>query len=120
MARKNLLLGLDEEELTAVNPAQSSDGAAGPAPGARPTLGGRGAVGAMSRSLERITADIDAAKALEQRFLAGADVVELDPSAIDSSFVTDRLDESAAECASLLEVHTGAWTTGSYSCSAAP
>ncbi len=103
MARKNLLLGLDEEELTAVNPAQSSDGAAGPAPGARPTLGGRGAVGAMSRSLERISADIDAAKALEQRLLAGADVVEMDPSTIDSSFVTDRLDESAADCASLLE-----------------
>lgn len=67
-----------------------------------PTLGVRGAVGAMSRSLERISADIDAAKALEQRLLAGADVIELDPVLIDSSFVTDRLDESAADCAVLV------------------
>ena len=90
MARKNLLLGLEEEELTAVNLSQSADSAPGATSGARPTLGARGAVGAMSRSLERISADIDAAKALEQRLLTGADVVELDTSAVDGSFVTDR------------------------------
>lgn len=101
MARKNLLLGLDEEELTAVNPSQTSDSTPGQASGIRPTLGGRGAVGAMSRSLERISADIDAAKALEQRLLAGADVVELDASTVDSSFVSDRLDESLEDCATL-------------------
>ena len=102
MARKNLLLGLDDEELTAVNTESSAANGPNLEPGARPTLGVRGAVGAMSRSLERISADIDAAKALEQRLLAGADVIELDPALIDSSFVTDRLDESAADCAVLV------------------
>ena len=101
MARKNLLLGLDDEELTPVNPSQASDRPPGQPSVTRPTLGGRGAVGAMSRSLERISADIDAAKALEQRLLAGADVVELDSSTIDSSFVSDRLDEGAEGCAAL-------------------
>ncbi|MBG0792084.1 plasmid partitioning protein RepB [Methylocystis sp. H62] len=96
MARKNLLLGLDEEELTAVNSEN------GPAPRPPPTLGTRGAVGAMGRSLERISADIDAAKALEQRLLSGANVVEIDASLVDASFVTDRLDESEADCTSLL------------------
>lgn len=102
MARKNLLLGLDDEELTAVNTEPSAANGPNLELGARPTLGVRGAVGAMSRSLERISADIDAAKALEQRLLAGADVIELDPALIDSSFVTDRLDESAADCAMLV------------------
>jgi ParB family transcriptional regulator, chromosome partitioning protein len=101
VARKNLLLGLDDEELTPVNPSQASDGPPGQPLGARPTLGGRGAVGAMSRSLERISADIDAAKALEQRLLAGADVVELDAYTIDSSFISDRLEEGAEDCAVL-------------------
>jgi ParB family chromosome partitioning protein len=101
VARKNLLLGLDGDELTPVNPSRASDSPSGQPSGARPTLGGRGAVGAMSRSLERISADIDAAKALEQRLLAGADVVELDASTIDSSFVSDRLDESAENYAVL-------------------
>jgi ParB family chromosome partitioning protein len=96
MARKNLLLGLDDEELTAVNSEN------GPARRPPPTLGTRGAVGAMGRSLERISADIDAAKALEQRLLSGANVVEIDASLVDASFVTDRLDESEADCASLL------------------
>jgi ParB family chromosome partitioning protein len=96
MARKNLLLGLDEEELTAGNSEN------GPAPRPPPTLGTRGAVGAMGRSLERISADIDAAKALEQRLLSGANVVEIDASLVDASFVTDRLDESEADCTSLL------------------
>jgi ParB family transcriptional regulator, chromosome partitioning protein len=102
VARKNLLLGLDEEELTAVNSPQASDSAPTQESGIRPTLGVRGAVGAMSRSLERISADIDAAKALEQRLLAGADVVELDASTIDGSFVSDRLDESLEDCATLV------------------
>ncbi|WP_246207350.1 plasmid partitioning protein RepB [Methylocystis heyeri] len=99
MARKNLLLGLDEDELTLVN--SSPDGPSSQSLATRPTLGGRGAVGAMSRSLERISADIDAAKALEQRLLAGADVVELDASTINSSFVSDRLDDGAEDCAVL-------------------
>ena len=94
--RKNLLLDLEEEELTAVNPENAG------APRLPPTLGNRGAVGAMGRSLERISADIDAAKALEKRLLSGADVIELDASLVDASFVTDRLDESEADRASLL------------------
>ena len=103
MTRKNLLLGLDDDELTAVNTNPSFEKSLNLEAGVRPTLGVRGAVGAMSRSLERISADIDAAKALEQRLLAGADIIELDPTLIDSSFVTDRLNESAADCKTLAD-----------------
>ena len=103
MARKNLLAGLDAPELTAVNSGASSAPAPNTEYGGRPTLGTRGAVGAMSRSLERMSANIDAAKTLEQQLLAGSSIIEVDPELIDSSFITDRMSENSVDHASLID-----------------
>ncbi|WP_294535789.1 plasmid partitioning protein RepB [uncultured Rhodoblastus sp.] len=102
MARKNLLAGLDGPELSAVNSGPSSAHAPNVDFGARPTLGTRGAVGAMSRSLERMSANIDAAKTLEQQLLAGSSIIEIDPSLIDSSFISDRMSENTVDHSSLV------------------
>ena len=90
MGRKNLLAGLDDDELTAVNFGPATGGDA-PKRLAQPTLGSRGAVGAMSRSLEMISAERRAALVLGERIAAGQNVVEIDTGLIDPSFVTDRL-----------------------------
>lgn len=100
MGRKHLLIGLDDEELTAVNAdTERTDGAK---PQLRPTLGSRGAVGAMGRSLERISAEMDAAKALEAQMAEGHIVVEIDPASIDASFVPDRMEGSDEDHISLV------------------
>jgi ParB family chromosome partitioning protein len=57
----------------------------------------------MSRSLERISANIDAAKTLEQQLLAGSSIIEIDPALIDSSFIADRMIENSADHASLID-----------------
>jgi ParB family transcriptional regulator, chromosome partitioning protein len=90
MGRKNLLAGLDDDELTAVN-FDSATGGDAPRRLAQPTLGSRGAVGAMSRSLEMISAERRAALVLGERIAAGQNVVEIDTGLIDPSFVTDRM-----------------------------
>ena len=104
MARKNLLAGLldpvpavPEAELTAVNhPATLAS--QGPATSDLiPTFSGRGAVGAMSRSLERLTAEVEAARSLESQLAVGTTVVELDPGVIDPSPVPDRLPAASPE-----------------------
>ena len=53
-----------------------------------------GAVGAMSRSLGQIATAAEEARAL---VAAGDKVVELDPGLIEASFVTDRLNQVAAD-----------------------
>ncbi|SDR63985.1 chromosome partitioning protein, ParB family [Rhizobiales bacterium GAS113] len=90
MGRKNLLADLVEEQLTAVNNAPEGLAAPERKP-AQPTLGSRGAVGAMSRSLEMISAERDAAKALSEQIAAGQNVVEIETILIDSSIVPDRM-----------------------------
>lgn len=87
MARKNLLAGLlDDPAPKALESVSQEE-----AKPAAPSFGMRGAVGAMSRSLEKLSAQSDAAKALADRFANGEAVVEIDPSAIDASFVPDRM-----------------------------
>jgi ParB family chromosome partitioning protein len=93
MGRKNLLADLIE--------GSSSDQPAAPNPapaerGALPTLGSRGAVGAMSRSLEQLSAERDAAKALSARLAPGEAVLEIDTNLIDDSIVPDRMEGSDA------------------------
>jgi plasmid partitioning protein RepB len=107
MGRKNLLAGLDDDELTAVNfdPATGGDAPKKPA---QPTLGSRGAVGAMSRSLEIISAERRAAQVLGERIAAGQNVVEIDTILIDPSFVTDRMkgtDQDHADLKELIRQH---------------
>ena len=93
MARKNLLAGLTEPKLTAVNPEES------PKPARLPGLSfaGRGAVGAVTRSIEDLAAKASAAKALEARLTSGQVIVELDPASIDASFMADRMAQDDQE-----------------------
>jgi ParB family chromosome partitioning protein len=94
MGRKNLLIDLDEKQLTAVNPAPAPTLSQRAEPGEKTsnrTLGARGAVGAMSRSLEIFSAERVAAKALTESIASGQSVVELTTAVIDSSIVPDRM-----------------------------
>jgi ParB family transcriptional regulator, chromosome partitioning protein len=84
MARKNLLAGLTGGQLTAVN----SDPGAAVEPTALPAqplhlgvMGTRGAIGAVTRSIEQLKAQ---------------SILEIDPHLIEASFIADRL-ESADE-----------------------
>lgn len=98
MARKNLLAGLldpaEPTELTAVNSSRDEPTAVrseqSPAP-LVPSFAGRGAVGAMSRSLERLTSEVVSARAAEDQLKSGSVAVELDPSLVDPSPAPDRL-----------------------------
>lgn len=94
MARKNLLAGLTESKLTAVNSEEPSA-----PPAARSSLGftGRGALGAVTRSIDDLAARANAAKDLETRLTAGQVIVDLDPALIDASFVTDRMSQDDVE-----------------------
>ena len=88
MARKGLLQGMfdDSEGFTTVNsetePSVSSN---------RQRSGG-GAFGMMSRAANEMATKVDAAQKIEQKLLAGETVVDLDPDAIDASFIQDRID----------------------------
>jgi ParB family chromosome partitioning protein len=98
MARKNLLAGLldatEQPELTAVN-SQADEGHSTQSDKTSSILGhsfaGRGAVGAMSRSLERLTTEAASARNVEGQLRAGVVAVELDPALIDPSPAPDRL-----------------------------
>ncbi|HWU64822.1 MAG TPA: plasmid partitioning protein RepB [Ensifer sp.] len=76
MARKNLLAGLADSEETA--PASAS---------AYPM---RGASKTMIRSLDELARQAD-------KFLEGEAVIDIDPSDIDGSFVSDRLEDDAEQ-----------------------
>lgn len=86
MARKNLLADLIDSKLTAVNEATKA-----PVP-ELPSFNGRGAVGAMSRSLEQMSAEVEAARSITEAIAAGEAIVEIPPDRIDESFVVDRFD----------------------------
>lgn len=88
MARKNLLVDLIDEKLTAVNSADEQS---------MPSFSGRGAVGAMSRSLERLSAEVEAAKSIGVALQAGNAVVDIDAALIEASFVADRFAETKVD-----------------------
>lgn len=102
MGRKNLLTDLVEDKLTAVNSGREKDAVPEKRP-LQPTLGSRGAVGAMSRSLEMISAERMAAKALSDRIAAGQSVVEIETVLIDASFVPDRMQSTDQDHGALVE-----------------
>jgi ParB family transcriptional regulator, chromosome partitioning protein len=86
MARKNLLTGLTEKKLTAVNSGEEAIPKAPPL-----AFSGRGAFGAVTRTIDALAVRADAARELEARLAAGETIAELDTSAIDRSFITDRM-----------------------------
>ena len=102
MGRKNLLAELLGEELTAVNSSPSEAFSEDKKPPA-PSLGSRGAVGAMSRSLNMISAERDAAQVLSKRIASGQSVVEVQPDLIDASFVADRMWSSYGDHGALVQ-----------------
>lgn len=85
MARKNLLAGLAEMETDDQAPSSST--------GAYPI---RGASKSMIRSVNELAKQADA-------YLEGEHVVELDPAAIDGSFVSDRMDDDEEQYQELLK-----------------
>lgn len=97
MARKNLLANITEEKLTTVNSEASSATPISSTPLAR-----HGAFGAVTRSFDDLAARAQAAQDLEARLVAGETVVDLDPTVIDPSFMTDRLANDDAEFESLI------------------
>ena len=89
MARKNLLLGLSDPELPAGNsPASPSGEAQKVAPSHLGIMGTRGAIGAVTRSIEQLKAQ---------------SVVEIAPDQIDASFISDRLETSPESHQSLVQ-----------------
>ncbi|GLR93988.1 plasmid partitioning protein RepB [Bradyrhizobium liaoningense] len=100
MGRKNLLADLIEES-TSGKDAEAMPIAS--APLSQPTLGSRGAVGAMSRSLEQLSAQRDAAKALSEQLASGQAVYEIDTALIEESIVPDRMTGTEADHAALVE-----------------
>jgi ParB family chromosome partitioning protein len=88
VGRKNLLSDLIEDKLTAVNSETT------------PSLGTRGVVGAMGRSLQQIS---QLQEELQSQIAAGQAVIEIDPALIDNSFIADRLNASDEHYQSLLD-----------------
>ncbi len=91
MARKNLLTGLTERKPPAAG-AEPGDVAKPPAPAFSGAFAGRGAFGAVTRTIDDLAARADAARQLEARLTTGALVVELDPGTIDRSPIIDRME----------------------------
>ncbi|MDQ0322127.1 ParB family chromosome partitioning protein [Pararhizobium capsulatum DSM 1112] len=86
MARKNILSGLmdDSKKFTAVN-------SEAPAEAQALSFKGIGALGAVTRSIDALSARAESAKQLEEKLANGETVIDLDPALIENSFVNDRL-----------------------------
>ena len=102
MGRKNLLADLITDAADPQRGDTASAVDAAPTP-PQPTLGSRGAVGAMSRSLEHLSAERETAKALSEQLASGQSVVEIDTALIEDSIVSDRMRESDADLQPLVE-----------------
>ena len=87
MARKNLLTGLTERK-TSGEAAEAETPARPPSP----AFSGRGAFGAVTRTIDDLAARADAARALEAQLTAGAVIIEIDPTIVDRSFMPDRME----------------------------
>ena len=87
MARKNLLTGLTERK-TGAEAGENETPARSPSP----AFSGRGAFGAVTRTIDDLAARADAARALEAQLTAGAVIIELEPRMVDRSFMPDRME----------------------------
>jgi ParB family transcriptional regulator, chromosome partitioning protein len=111
MARKNLLADLvdpapapETKGITRISgqPAEPMAKIDAPTP-APPQHRRPGAIGAMSRTLEAISAELDAAKIVSAALGKGEQIVDLDPALIDSAFIADRLTLDEPSVAALAE-----------------
>lgn len=101
MARKNLLTAITEQKLTAVNPEDGAPPRANKAP--PHAFAGRGAFGAVTRTIDDLAARAGAARELEARIAAGELIVDLDPKDVDASFIADRMQQDDETYRVLLE-----------------
>jgi ParB family chromosome partitioning protein len=101
MARKNLLAGISERKPAALDTDESAVAKVSRGP----SLGftGRGAFGAVTRTIDDLAARADVAKELEARIAGGDLVVELDPNEVDRSFIVDRMRDEDDGYAMVLE-----------------
>ena len=99
MARKNLLLGISEKKLTAVNLDDTTRASRSPPL----AFAGRGALGAVTRTIDDLAARGERAKDLEVRLAAGEMIIDLSPDCIDRSIVEDRISGNDANYQLLLE-----------------
>lgn len=99
MARKNILSGLmdDSKKFTAVNPDA-------PSTETQPlSFKGIGALGAVTRSIDALSAKAESAKQLEEKLANGETVIDLDPGLIEDSFINDRLGHDDEKFQELVE-----------------
>lgn len=101
MARKGLFSVSPEKKLTTVNSGNASPT---PTRATPPAFASRGALGAVTRSIDELAARADAARDLEARLTAGETVVDIDTDVIDPPFIADRLShDDDADFRSLVE-----------------
>lgn len=62
------------------------------------------ALGAISQSLGAVSEKVKRAEEIEQRLIEGQVVVDLDPEAVDSSFVADRMDATEEQNAAFRQM----------------
>ena len=110
MARKNLLTSITEKKLTAVNSQSDTTGEekltavnSRALPPAQERNRGRGAFGAITKSIDELAERAEAAKQIEAQLLEGLAVVELDTDLVDSSFIIDRLGTDADALSELIQ-----------------
>lgn len=107
MARKNLLAGLMADKLPAGNSESNSlankeiEAERGVRLG---PLGSRGAIGAVSRSIESLKTAASEAEHIRAQLEAGHTVVELDPAQVDPSPVADRIPDTSADLSDFVEL----------------
>ncbi|MCF3640566.1 plasmid partitioning protein RepB [Rhizobium sp. TRM95111] len=105
MARKNILAGLmdDTKKFTAVNPEPEET-----AERLSSAFKSKGALGAVTRSIDALAARADAARAMEEKLVTGQIIVDLDPDLVEDSFVSDRLqriDDAFRDLVEAIRVH---------------
>lgn len=96
MTRRNLIKSLIEEQLAAANsgPASTPVALEAPAPAAHQQRTLAGPVRTMGLTLDKIE---DEARALKEVLAKGQNVVEIDPTKVEPSFVQDRFDHADHE-----------------------
>src|SRR5215204_5507283 len=107
MARKNLLSDLMTPKLPAGNstPEHRSDKGLEPdRPQRFGHLSGRGAIGAVTRSIEGLKSAASEADQIRAKLAAGYAVVDLDPDLFDPSPIVDRIADDRASPSELIEL----------------
>ena len=106
MARKNLLAGLIGTKLPDGNLAEErvvSWASDRRSYGASWAVGSRGAIGAVTRSIESLKTAASEAEQMRAQLEAGQVVVELDPALVDPSPVADRMGDTTGDASDFID-----------------